>query len=141
MSEVYEEKDRPEITGDMPENFQRLFDYGPGSITKDHKDVARELANFIEDNPNIPVTMYPALLREKFELVEKPTLKVEDSKWYKYTKDGPDLGPSIQGFDLVNGGKLKIPYIGLGANVNTLDQFIDHVIEKHKQFESETEEK
>ena len=141
MSEVYEEKDRPEITGNMPENFQRLFDYGPGSITKDHKDVARELANFIEDNPNIPVTMYPALLREKFELVEKPTLKVEDSKWYKYTKDGPDLGPSIQGFDLVNGGKLKIPYIGLGANVTTLDKFIDHVIEKHKQFESETEEK
>jgi hypothetical protein len=124
----YNDKVKPDLLKSKPE-VEGLFDYG--NIKPEHKEVAKELADFLEKNSNIPSTILSNLIREKFSIIELPKKKISDSKWYEYTKDGPDLGPTLQGW--VKTDKIMIPYVNLGASLEDLDKTIDHIISKYKK--------
>jgi hypothetical protein len=124
----YSDKEKPDLLKSKLE-IEGLFDYG--NIKPEHKEVAKELADFLEKNSNIPSTILPNLIREKFSIIELPRKKISDSKWYEYTKDGPNLGPTLQGW--VKTDNIMIPYVSLGASLDDLDKIIDHIILKYKK--------
>ncbi len=71
-------------------------------------------------------------LKSKFDLVEKPMKKIEDTVGGQLTKD-ERIGQSIQGFRQTideNGNKIRIPHIGLSADLDYLDGFLNRLIQK-----------
>jgi len=124
----YNDSEKPDLTKHKPE-FVGLFDYG--SIKPEHKEVAKELADFLEKHNNIPPIILSQLIKEKFSIIEKPKKKISDSKWYEYTKGGPDLGPTLGGW--VNKQDFLVPYVNLAADIEDLDKLIDHIILKYKK--------
>jgi len=112
------------------EDFEALFDYG--DITERDKSVVQEVINLLEARPGVPVNMVIAELKEKFELVTIPMMKVEDSVWHQLTKD-ERLGFSMQGFRQTtdkDGNKIRIPHIGFSADLDYLDEFVNRLAKK-----------
>ena len=124
----YNDSVKPDLTKNISD-YEGLFDYG--DVKPEHKQVAKELCDFLEKHNNIPPIILSKLLKEKFSLVEKPKKKISDSKWHEYTKDGPSLGPTLQGW--VNKNDILVPYVNLGADIDDLDKLIDHIILKYKK--------
>ena len=56
------------------ENMKSVFDYG--SLKQEHKDTAEEIAKILSDAGQ---DMLSTLIKEKFQLVEKPTYDWENS--------------------------------------------------------------
>jgi len=112
------------------EDFESLFDYG--DITERDKSVVEEVINLLEARPGVPTNMVIAELKEKFELVTIPMMKVEDSVWHQLTKD-ERLGFSMQGFRQTtdnDGNKIRIPHIGFSADLDYLDEFVNRLAKK-----------
>jgi len=112
------------------EDFESLFDYG--DITERDKSVVQEVINLLEARPGVPTNMVIAELKEKFELVTIPMMKVEDSVWHQLTKD-ERLGFSMQGFRQTtdkDGNKIRIPHIGFSADLDYLDEFVNRLAKK-----------
>jgi len=123
-----EEKDKRTTMGG--EDFETLFDYG--DITERDKSVVQEVINLLEARPGVPTNMVIAELKEKFELVTIPMMKVEDSVWHQLTKD-ERLGFSMQGFRQTtdkDGNKIRIPHIGFSADLDYLDEFVNRLAKK-----------
>jgi hypothetical protein len=123
-----EEKDKRTTMGG--EDFESLFDYG--DITERDKSVVEEVINLLEARPGVPTSMVIAELKEKFELVTIPMMKVEDSVWHQLTKD-ERLGFSMQGFRQTtdkDGNKIRIPHIGFSADLDYLDEFVNRLAKK-----------
>tara|TARA_B100001094_G_C17942537_1_gene676333 strand:+ start:142 stop:543 length:402 start_codon:yes stop_codon:yes gene_type:complete len=111
-------------------DIEPLFDYG--DITERDKSVVQEVISLIQARPGVPGNMIAEELKAKFELVEIPMMKVEDSIWGQLTKD-EKLGFAMQGFRETNdenGNKIRIPHIGFSADLDYLDDFINRLARK-----------
>ena len=112
------------------EAIEGLFDYG--DITERDKSVINEVIELIESRPGVPGEMLVAELKEKFQLVTIPMMKVEDSVWHQLTKD-ERIGQSMQGFRQTvdkDGNKIRIPHIGFSADLDYLEEFINRLATK-----------
>ena len=111
-------------------DIEPLFDYG--DITERDKSVIEEVISLFEARPGVPSEMVVAELKEKFELVQIPMMKVEDSVWHQLTKD-ERIGQAMQGFRQTtdkDGNKIRIPHIGFSADLDYLDQFLNRLAGK-----------
>tara|TARA_B100000035_G_C20817365_1_gene472706 strand:- start:96 stop:521 length:426 start_codon:yes stop_codon:yes gene_type:complete len=111
-------------------DIKPLFDYG--DITERDKSVVNEVIELIESRPGVPGEMLVAELKEKFQLVTIPMMKVEDSVWHQLTKD-ERIGQSMQGFRQTtdkDGNKIRIPHIGFSADLDYLEEFISRLATK-----------
>ena len=111
-------------------DIEPLFDYG--DITDRDKSVVEEVINLFQARPGVPSEMVIAELKEKFQLVTIPMMKVEDSVWHQLTKD-ERIGQSMQGFRQTtdeNGDKIRIPHIGFSADLDYLDEFVNRLAKK-----------
>jgi len=110
--------------------IEPLFDYG--DITERDKSVVEEVINLLQARPGVPSEMVIAELKEKFQLVTIPMMKVEDSVWHQLTKD-ERIGQSMQGFRQTTddeGNKIRIPHIGFSADLDYLDEFVNRLAKK-----------
>ena len=115
------------MTGEAVEG---LYDYG--DITDRDKSVVKEIIDFLRQREGVPNSMLIEELKTKFQLVEIPMKKVEDTVWGQLTKD-ERIGASIQGFRETkdeNGNRLRIPHIGFSADLDYLDGFLNRLIQK-----------
>jgi hypothetical protein len=111
-------------------DIEPLFDYG--DITERDKSVVEEVINLLQARPGVPSEMVIAELKEKFQLVTIPMMKVEDSVWHQLTKD-ERIGQSMQGFRQTTdneGNKIRIPHIGFSADLDYLDEFVNRLATK-----------
>jgi len=111
-------------------DIEPLFDYG--DITDRDKSVVEEVINLFQARPGVPSEMVIAELKEKFQLVQIPMMKVEDSVWHQLTKD-ERIGQSMQGFRQTTddeGNKIRIPHIGFSADLDYLDEFVNRLAKK-----------
>ena len=111
-------------------DIEPLFDYG--DITERDKSVVEEVINLLQARPGVPSEMVIAELKEKFQLVTIPMMKVEDSVWHQLTKD-ERIGQSMQGFRQTtdgDGNKIRIPHIGFSADLDYLDEFVNRLATK-----------
>ena len=111
-------------------DIEPLFDYG--DITERDKSVVEEVISLFEARPGVPSEMVVAELKEKFELVQIPMMKVEDSVWHQLTKD-ERIGQAMQGFRQTtdkDGNKIRIPHIGFSADLDYLEEFINRLAKK-----------
>ena len=111
-------------------DIEPLFDYG--DITERDKSVVEEVINLLQARPGVPSEMVIAELKEKFQLVTIPMMKVEDSVWHQLTKD-ERIGQSMQGFRQTTdneGNKIRIPHIGFSADLDYLDEFVNRLAKK-----------
>ena len=119
------------MTGEAIENN---YDYG--SISDRDKKVVYEIINFLRQRKGIPIEMVVEELKKRFQLVEIPMKKIEDSVWGQLTKD-ERLGQSIQGFRTSkdeNGKSIKIPHVGFSADLDYLDEFVNRLVQKAKDI-------
>jgi len=111
-------------------DIEPLFDYG--DITDRDKSVVEEVINLFQARPGVPSDMVIAELKEKFQLIQIPMMKVEDSVWHQLTKD-ERIGQSMQGFRQTtdnDGNKIRIPHIGFSADLDYLDEFVNRLAKK-----------
>ena len=126
---------RTQPTGD---DFETLFDYG--EITERDKSVVKEVLNLIEARPGVPGEMIAEELKTKFQLVQVPMMKLEDSVWHQLTKD-ERIGQSMQGYRESNdkdGNRIRIPHIGFSADLDFLDEFVNRLATKIIAMETMT---
>ena len=106
------------------------YDYG--NISDNDKIVVREIIDFLRSREGVPTSMIIEEMNRRFELVEIPMKKIEDSVWGQLTKD-ERLGQSIQGFRNSNdekGNPIRIPHVGFSADLDYLDEFVNRLIKK-----------
>ena len=119
------------VTG---EAIEGLYDYG--SISDSDKAVVNEIIKLLRDRKGIPSDMVVEELKTKFDLVEVPMKKIEDTVWGQLTKD-ERIGQSVQGFRQSideNGNKIRIPHIGFSADLDYLDGFLNRLIQKAQEI-------
>ena len=106
------------------------YDYG--NITDSDKIVVNEIINFLRARDGIPAEMLVEELKVKFNLVEIPMRKIEDSVWGQLTKD-ERIGSMVQGFrESTNekGEKERIPHVGFSADLDYLDGFVNRLYDR-----------
>ena len=112
------------------EAIEGLYDYG--DITDRDKTVVKEIIDLMRQREGVPNSMLIEELKTKFQLVEIPMKKIEDTVWGQLTKD-ERIGQSIQGFRNAtdeNGKPYRIPHIGFSADLDYLDEFVNRLIKK-----------
>jgi len=118
------------------EAIEGVFDYG--SITERDKKVVKEIIDLMRARDQIPCGMFAEELKTRFELVEIPMKKIEDSVWGQLTKD-ERLGQSVQGFRQSTdekGEKIRIPHVGFSADLDYLDEFVNRLVKKIEGIKS-----
>jgi len=106
----------------------------PEDVSDRDRNVAKEVIRILEENQNKSFDEIKSTILESFHIEKIPEKKVEDSMWYKFTKEFA-LGAMPQGFRLVkdkDGKKTKVPYIGFSADTDTLDKMLIHLLEMVK---------
>ena len=110
--------------------------YDFGNIIDSDKRVVREIIDLMRNRGEVPCSMFAEELKTRFELVEIPMKKIEDSVWGQLTKD-ERLGQSIQGFRQStdeNGNKVRVPHVGFSADLDYLDEFVNRLMIKLKDI-------
>jgi len=118
------------------EAIEGNFDYG--SISERDKKVVREIIDLMRQRDQVPCGMFAEELKTRFELVEIPMKKIEDSVWGQLTKD-ERLGQSVQGFRQATdekGEKIRIPHVGFSADLDYLDEFVNRLVKKIEGIKS-----
>ena len=117
------------------DELETKYDYG--NITEKDKKVVEEIIDFLRSREQVPISMVIEELKTRFQLVEVPMKKIEDSVWGQLTKD-EKLGQSVQGFKLTteDGKKVRIPHIGFSADLNYLDEFVNRLVKKIEGIKS-----
>ena len=113
-----------------------VYDYG--NISDSDKRLVREIIDLMRNRGEVPCSMFAEELKTKFQLVEIPMKKIEDSIWGQLTKD-ERLGQSIQGFRQVtdeNGKNFRVPHVGFSADLDYLDEFINRLVKKIEGIKS-----
>jgi hypothetical protein len=116
------------------EAIEGLYDYG--SISDGDKAVVNEIIKLLRERKGVPSEMVVEELKTKFDLVEVPMKKIEDTVWGQLTKD-ERIGQSVQGFRQSideNGNKIRIPHIGFSADLDYLDGFLNRLIQKAQEI-------
>ena len=112
------------------EAIKGVYDYG--NIKDSDKVVVKEIIDLMRDRGKIPCSMFAEELKTRFNLVEIPMKKIEDSVWGQLTKD-ERIGTTIQGFRQSTneqGEKIRIPHVGFSADLDYLDEFVNRLIKK-----------
>ena len=112
------------------EDITPQYDYG--NITESDKKVVDEIIGLLRARGDIPCSMFAEELKNKFQVVEIPMKKIEDSVWGQLTKD-ERLGMSMQGFRQSsdeNGNPIRIPHVGFSADLDYLDEFVNRLVNK-----------
>jgi len=112
------------------EAIEGNYDYG--HITERDKKLVNEIIDLMRDRSDVPCGMFAEELKTRFELVEIPMKKIEDSVWGQLTKD-ERLGQSVQGFRQATdekGEKIRIPHVGFSADLDYLDEFVNRLVNK-----------
>src|SRR5210317_1491723 len=118
------------------EAIESLYDYG--DITDSDKKVVREIIDLMRNRGDVPCSMFAEELKTRFQLVEIPMKKIEDSVWGQLTKD-ERLGQSVQGFRQSTdekGEKIRIPHVGFSADLDYLDEFVNRLVKKIEGIKS-----
>jgi len=118
------------------EAIEGLYDYG--NITDSDKLLVKEIIDLLRQRDQVPCGMFAEELKTKFQLVEIPIKKIEDSVWGQLTKD-ERLGQSIQGFRQVTdekGEKIRVPHVGFSADLDYLDEFVNRLVKKIEGIKS-----
>ncbi len=118
------------------EAIDGLYDYG--NITDSDKLLVKEIIDLLRERDQVPCGMFAEELKTKFQLVEIPIKKIEDSVWGQLTKD-ERLGQSIQGFRQVTdekGEKIRVPHVGFSADLDYLDEFVNRLVKKIEGIKS-----
>jgi len=118
------------------EAIDGLYDYG--NITDSDKLLVKEIIDLLRERDKVPCGMFAEELKTKFQLVEIPIKKIEDSIWGQLTKD-ERLGQSIQGFRQVTdekGEKIRVPHVGFSADLDYLDEFVNRLVKKIEGIKS-----
>ena len=103
------------------------------------KEVIQEVLTLIKDRPGVPADMIAEELKVKFDIIEIPMKRIEDSIWGQMTKE-ERLGMSIQGFRQStdeNGNQIRIPHVGFSADLDYLDDFINRIVQKALKLKKE----
>ena len=111
-----------------------VYDYG--NISDSDKRVVREIIDLMRNRGQVPCSMFAEELKTRFDLVEIPMKKIEDSVWGQLTID-ERLGQSIQGFRQStdeNGKKVRVPHVGFSADLDYLDEFVNRLVIKVKDI-------
>ena len=79
----------------------------------------------------IPLKFSIEQIENNYHIKEIPTMNVENSLWYQMTKDWK-IGANIQGYrqTVKDGKKIRIPFIGMGADLDYLDKVLKEMITK-----------
>ena len=112
------------------EPIEGTYDYG--NISDSDKRVVEEIIDLLRNRGEIPCSMFAEELKSKFQLVEVPMKKIEDSVWGQLTKD-ERLGQSVQGFRQASdkdGNTIRIPHVGFSADLDYLDEFVNRLVNK-----------
>jgi hypothetical protein len=112
------------------EAIEGLYDYG--DIKDSDKAVVKEIIEFLRQREGVPTQMLVEELKVKFQIVEIPMKNIEDSIWGQLIKD-ERLGVSIQGFRTTkdsDGKQLRIPHVGMSADLDYLDEFANRLVQK-----------
>ena len=123
-----------QVTG---ESITGVFDYG--DIKPRDKEVIQEVLTLIKDRPGVPADMIAEELKVKFDIIEIPMKRIEDSIWGQMTKE-ERLGMSIQGFRQStdeNGNQIRRPHVGFSADLDYLDDFINRIVQKALKLKKE----
>ena len=118
------------------EAIEGNYDYG--HITERDKKVVKEIIDLMRDRSEVPCGMFAEELKTRFQLVEIPMKKIEDSVWGQLTKD-ERLGQSVQGFRQATdekGEKIRIPHVGFSADLDYLDEFVNRLVKKIEGIKS-----
>ncbi len=110
--------------------------YNYGEVSDSDKVVVREIIDLMRNRGEVPCSMFAEELKTRFNLVEIPMKKIEDSVWGQLTKD-ERIGTTIQGFrQSINkqGEKIRIPHVGFSADLDYLDEFVNRLIKKVKEI-------
>jgi len=113
-----------------------IYDYG--NISDSDKILVTEIIDLMRNRGEVPCSMFAEELKTKFELVEIPMKKIEDSVWGQMTKD-ERIGQSIQGFRQVtdeNGKNFRVPHVGFSADLDYLDEFVNRLVKKIEGIKS-----
>lgn len=103
-----------------------------------HKEAAEEILYLFEDFKDLSKEGLVEKIKETFDLKQIPVKEVEKSVWWN-SLDGFDvrkLGMSVQGTvkKTENGKLIKIPFMSLNADLDTLDDLINHIVQKYSQI-------
>ena len=112
------------------EAIEGLYDYG--NITDSDKLLVKEIIDLLRQRDQVPCAMFAEELKTRFQLVEIPMKKIEDSVWGQLTKD-ERLGQSIQGFRQAtdkDGNKFRVPHVGFSADLDYLDGFVNRLYDR-----------
>jgi hypothetical protein len=120
----------------LKEEYKENYSFHPDDITTRDKEVVEEIIKLLNQRENIPIPIIIKELKIKFNLENIPELNIENSIWYKLTKDTSEIKSSIQGYKIINldnGEKLKIPHLGFSVSLDDLNKFVLSLIEKIKK--------
>jgi hydroxymethylpyrimidine pyrophosphatase-like HAD family hydrolase len=106
----------------------------PDEVSKRDKDVAKEVIRILEENQTKSFDEIKSVILESFHIEKMLEKKVEDSMWYKFTKEF-SLGATPQGYRIKKnekGKKVKIPFLAFSADTDTLDNMLIKLLEMVK---------
>ena len=121
----------------LKEEYKENYSFHTDDITIRDKEVVEEVIKLLNQRENIPISIIIKELKIKFNLESIPELNIENTLWWKLTKDEPKLKPSIQGYKVINsdnGEKLKIPHLGFSVGLDDLNNFTLNLIKKIKKL-------
>jgi len=107
------------------ENMKSVFDYG--SLKQEHKDTAEEIAKILSDAGQ---DMLSTLIKEKFQLVEKPTYDWENSPFVLAAVEA-GLYCNCQGTVVDNGVNYQI--VSITDDIRRLEKIIPAIINKYEE--------
>jgi len=118
------------------EDISREFNYGDlyDSVKKSYiRKIIEEVIKIIKQNSNKNSEQLIKILSSKFNLVEIPADRIEDSLWHMIT-DGEHLGQAVQGYRIVKddeGNELRrIPHISFSSDLDYLNGLINRMVKK-----------
>lgn len=103
-----------------------------------HREAAQEVLSLFEDFKQLPKEDLKEKIKEAFDLKKIPMKEVEKSVWYN-SLDGFDirkLGMTMQGTvrKTVEGQIIKIPFMNINADLDTLDDLVNHIVQKYSHI-------
>tara|TARA_A100001011_G_scaffold365658_1_gene417534 strand:- start:1539 stop:1937 length:399 start_codon:yes stop_codon:yes gene_type:complete len=113
--------------------IESVVDHHPDNITKENQKIAEDIIELLRENlkKEIPLKFSIEQIENNYHIKEIPTMNVENSLWYQMTKDWK-IGANIQGYrqTVKDGKKIRIPFIGMGADLDYLDKVLKEMITK-----------
>lgn len=107
------------------ENMKPVFDYG--SLKQEHKDTAEEIAKILNQAGQ---SVMAELIKEKFELVEKPTYDWENSPFTLAAIEA-GLFCNCQGHVVDNGVNYQI--VSITDDIRRLEKIVPIIINKYEE--------